>query len=154
MGTGGFQKNRPDPIQEFGAEVNVINGTRPLSTDYTNFDSRVVHSGCIGAVRDQADCGSCWAFAAAETFSDNQCVQIGSHIKFSPQDLVSCDSTDMGCNGGTLPNVWSWIVSHGICSDECMPYTAGGGEVDKCPLVCPNTGEGIDRTRCSQYNML
>merc|ERR1719436_76532 len=35
-----------------------------------------------------------------------------------------------------------------------MPYTAGNGTVDACPLTCPSSGDGISRKRCSKYNML
>lgn len=149
-----LQTDRPDLNPELAKNANRVKGGHSFD-GFANYDSRTEHSGCVGSVRDQADCGSCWAFAAAETFSDNQCVQKGLTETFSPQDLVSCDSTDNGCNGGTLTGVWDWIQTHGICSDECMPYTSGGGEVASCPLTCPASGLAIERTKCdTTYNML
>jgi len=118
-----------------------------------NYDSRTAHSGCIGPIRNQLHCGSCWAFAAAETLSDNYCVNNGQHLALSAQDLVSCDTTDHGCHGGTLPNVWSWLNENGVTTTDCLPYTAGNGTVKACPLVC-QSGEGITRFKCDHKNFL
>jgi len=71
------------------------------------FDGRTKFSSCQKAIRDQASCGSCWAFGAAETLTTNLCV-LGQDVPvLSPQDLISCDASDHGCNGGTLLNAWS-----------------------------------------------
>lgn len=40
----------------------------------TNFDSRTQWPDCIHEIRDQAQCGSCWAFAGSETLSDRFCI--------------------------------------------------------------------------------
>jgi cathepsin B len=94
----------------------------------------------IGSIRNQAQCGSCWAFSATEVLGDRFCV--GSNgttsVLLSPQDLVSCDTTDDGCNGGQLSNAWHWMESQGVVTDACMPYTSGGGNSGTCPSKCAN----------------
>jgi C1A family cysteine protease len=47
----------------------------PANTDLPKqFDARVQWKDCIHAVRNQEKCGSCWAFAASEAFSDRICI--------------------------------------------------------------------------------
>lgn len=109
-----------------------------------SFDARTQWPSCIHAIRDQASCGSCWAFGAAEAFSDNLCVMSGgaTNVVFSPQDLVSCDAADHGCHGGTLPSAWDYIRTKGLVSDACLPYASGGGDVPSCsPGQCTGSGE-------------
>ncbi len=61
---------------------------------------------CIHPIRNQAQCGSCWAFGSSEAFSDLHCIAGGKNDIYSPQDLVSCDTNDMACNGGWLDKAW------------------------------------------------
>ena len=103
-----------------------------------SFDSRTAFGTCEQSIRDQMHCGSCWAFGAAETLSENLCIAgvLGGMTSLSPQDMVSCDNTDYGCKGGELSNAWSYLTNTGIVTDDCLPYTAGiitGLPVDQCP---------------------
>jgi hypothetical protein len=106
------------------------------------FDGRDKFSSCQFAIRNQANCGSCWAFGAAETLSTNLCVLGVSHEVLSPQDLVSCDKTDHACQGGTLPNAWDYMQSNGLSSDSSDPYACATGcdnntAVPACPASRP-----------------
>lgn len=94
--------------------------------------------GCVHPVRSQEQCGSCWAFAASEAFSDRACIASkgGLNKIFSPESLVECDKLDQGCNGGELKNVWNFLETDGIVTDECKPYTSGEGKVAQCNLQC------------------
>jgi len=44
----------------------------------------------------------------------------------------------MGCNGGWLPVAWSYLQSNGIPTNECDPYTSGGGNSGTCSSTCSN----------------
>lgn len=98
------------------------------------FDSRVQWPNCIHPIRNQLKCGSCWAHAASEVLSDRFCIASNEtvNVVLSPQDLVSCDFLDFGCNGGSLLFSWIYLRFFGIVTDECKPYTSGAGEVEKC----------------------
>lgn len=102
-----------------------------------NFDARKEWPDCVHAIRNQGKCGSCWAFAASEVLSDRFCIasQGKVNVVLSPEDLVSCDYFDHGCNGGNPALSWVFLRYFGIVSDECKPYTSGTGDVEKCPLL-------------------
>jgi cathepsin B len=59
-----------------------------------SFDARTKWGSLVLPVRDQAQCGSCWAFAAAETVGDRVGIAGGASQVYSPQDLVSCDKNN------------------------------------------------------------
>lgn len=71
-----------------------------------SFDSRTKWPSCVHAIRDQQQCGSCWAFAASEAFSDRLCIAGVANTVVSPQDLVSCDKNNYACDGGYLNLAW------------------------------------------------
>lgn len=120
-----------------------------------SFDARSEFGSCMHPIRDQAKCGSCWAFGAAETLSDNLCAAGSPAGVLSPQDLVSCDSVDHGCNGGTLPSAWDYLQNTGIVSDACLPYTAYNGTVDACPPgQCTGSGSYAKHRCPSKPNFL
>lgn len=84
-----------------------------------NFDSREKWSNCptIKEIRDQASCGSCWAFGAVESMSDRICIHSGGKVNahLSAEDLLTCcSSCGMGCNGGFPPAAWQYYKHTGI----------------------------------------
>jgi len=87
-----------------------------------------VAAGKTTAVKNQQQCGSCWAFSATETIESamlvaGQTPQIGS-----PQMIVDCDSNDSGCNGGDPAEAMNWIIQRGgQDAESCYPYTAQDG---------------------------
>jgi cathepsin B len=114
-------------------------GTGTASDLPASFDAREQWGTCIHPVRNQLDCGSCWAFAASEVLSDRFCIASNRSVDvvLSPQDLLSCEKLNLKCEVGSLPNwAWSFLESHGISSDECTPYTSGDGHVPPCPNAC------------------
>jgi cathepsin B len=101
-----------------------------------SFDGRTQWPDCIHPIRDQGNCGSCWAFAASEVLSDRICIATSgkTNVVLSPQDFVSCDSQNHGCEGGFIDKSWDYLVQTGIVSDECLPYSSGKGESGTCPF--------------------
>eukprot|EP00297_Palpitomonas_bilix_P011902 CAMPEP_0113871186 /NCGR_PEP_ID=MMETSP0780_2-20120614/2503_1 /TAXON_ID=652834 /ORGANISM="Palpitomonas bilix" /LENGTH=331 /DNA_ID=CAMNT_0000856549 /DNA_START=93 /DNA_END=1088 /DNA_ORIENTATION=+ /assembly_acc=CAM_ASM_000599 len=85
-----------------------------------------------GFVRDQADCGSCWAFGSTEAFNDRLCIASGGQFTtlLSPQDTASCcSSCGYGCDGGDPSAAWEYFTNTGIVTggaygdnSTCYPY--------------------------------
>jgi len=100
-----------------------------------SFDARKYWPQCstIKTIRDQGSCGSCWAFGAAESFSDRYCIATGDSVTFSPQFLVDCFNDSDGCNGGYTDLTWMALMKQGITSDDCLPYL---GKDDDCRDTC------------------
>jgi cathepsin B len=111
----------------------------------TEFDSRTQWPNYIHPIRDQGQCGSCWAVSAAEVFSDraaiasNGTVQGSAPNGYSPEDLVSCDTVDQGCRGGYLDKAWDYISQTGLLTDSCFPYVAGTSGTPPCPTTCQDS---------------
>lgn len=98
---------------------------------------------CEHAIRDQARCGSCWAFGASEALSDRFCAA-GVDVILSPEELVECESDQYACNGGYLNLAWNFLEKHGIHSDACYPYTSDAGSVGKCHTACADSEDFAD----------
>ncbi|OMJ86897.1 hypothetical protein SteCoe_11446 [Stentor coeruleus] len=103
----------------------------------SSFDSRTQWPNCIHPIRDQGQCGSCWAFAASEALSDRLCIAKGPNVVLSPQWLVNCETNNKGCGGGNSYLAWNYMMVNGTVLDSCVPYTAEDGN---CPTSCTGTG--------------
>eukprot|EP00928_Gymnodinium_smaydae_P067200 TRINITY_DN5013_c0_g1_i1.p1 TRINITY_DN5013_c0_g1~~TRINITY_DN5013_c0_g1_i1.p1 ORF type:complete len:385 (+),score=62.33 TRINITY_DN5013_c0_g1_i1:45-1157(+) len=110
-----------------------------------NFDSAEQWPTCaksINDIRDQSNCGCCWAFAGAEAASDRMCIATNATmmVPLSEQDVCFNGGGFLshGCNGGQINAPWSFIKNHGavsggqyqgsgpfgkgFCSDFSMPH--------------------------------
>lgn len=77
-------------------------------------------SGAMTAVKDQGNCGSCWAFAAAGVFEAIIKAKDGVTRDLSEQWLVNCDNNALGCSGGWCPFPMFMITGGVYETDE--PY--------------------------------
>ena len=96
--------------------------------------------GAVTPVKDQAQCGSCWAFSTVAGMEGALFVNEGKLVSMSEQDLVSCDKNgDQGCNGGLMDNAFEWINKNGgICAESDYPYSSGSGRSGTCQKTCKN----------------
>jgi len=126
-----------------------------ISEPPDEFDSESHWPQCaaiIGDIRDQSDCGCCWAFGAASTASDRLCINSNGTIKapLSAQDTCFCAEAN-GCNGGTLYTGWQYIQtaglvtggqynsSEGLCSDYSLPHCHHHGPQGSDPFPAEGT---------------
>ncbi len=99
------------------------------------FDWRNQHNqDWLTEVREQGQCGSCWAFGAIGTIEPLINLYFNQHldIDLSEQQLVSC-SVEQGCMGGGPGFALEYIEDNGIVDEECFPYTA---QEDPCEDIC------------------
>jgi len=90
-------------------------------------------AGAVTPVKNQGQCGSCWAFSATEGLESGWFLGGNTLPVLAPQQLVSCDKVDGGCNGGDLPTAYKYIEgAGGLESNADYPYTSGGGSNGVC----------------------
>jgi hypothetical protein len=132
------------------AEFKAYLGLRPRDNAYINSknvavfpegpanDVDWVSAGAVTPVKDQAQCGSCWAFSTTGGVEGAVKVATGRLTSVSEQQLVDCagSSGNQGCNGGLMNDAFNWIVSNkGIGSEASYPYTARDGTCRNVPSV-------------------
>jgi len=112
-----------------------------VDTDFdvpASFDSRDAFPHCplIGHVRDQAQCGSDWAFSATEAYESRLCVEFGKSVDLSEEDTLTCSGIDddFGCGGGHVDYAMYWMQKRGVVTGgdyqekgTCKPYTLAPG---------------------------
>jgi len=92
-----------------------------------------VTKGAVTPIKNQQQCGSCWAFSTTGSLEGAFQIATGNLVSFSEQELVSCDKVDQGCNGGLMDNAFKWIKSNGLCTEDDYKYTAKN---DPCQKTC------------------
>jgi len=81
--------------------------------------------GAVNEVKDQEQCGSCWAFCTVVAFEGAYFLEHNQLLSLSEQQIVDCDEDDSGCNGGWPTNAMNWVKEHGgIMLEEDYPYEA------------------------------
>jgi C1A family cysteine protease len=94
------------------------------------FDSRA--KGWVSPVKDQGQCGSCWAHSLTENLEDALLKAGKGSFNLSVQQVVDCDSQAAGCNGGDMYE-GEYLVNYGLTKAQLYPYTAKDGRC-KNPL--------------------
>merc|ERR1719195_2182478 len=100
-----------------------------------NFDMRKQYPKCFQqggkeVMRNQGNCGSCWAFAGSSAIMNNLCTSTNQNslafaspsdrYEVSVQQIMSCNAAQQGCKGGN---------AHGTCSKA--PWGAPCDETDR-----------------------
>merc|ERR1712137_1277273 len=97
-------------------------------------DWRSASPAVLTPVKDQGQCGSCWAFSATEQIETDVALATGKLLSLSPQQITSCDKTDDGCNGGNTETAYDYVKkAGGIEASSSDPYSSGSrGKTGKC----------------------
>jgi len=102
----------------------------PTSLDWTT-------KGVVTPVKDQASCGSCWAFSSISSIESAYAISTGKLVSLSEQQLVDCSTSfgNQGCSGGLFVPSFKYAEKTGICSEKDYPYKGTNGKCKKCTPV-------------------
>jgi len=100
-----------------------------------------VSKGGVNAVKNQGQCGSCWAFSTVAAIEGQYFAASNKLLSLSEEQLVQCDKVDNGCGGGLMDNGFKFVEDHALCTESDYPYTSGGGTRGTCQSKC--TGQVI-----------
>jgi C1A family cysteine protease len=127
MYTGGFNSTLHTSRTYSKNPLHVVKdqASLPSSVDW-------VSAGAVTPVKDQGQCGSCWAFSTTGALEGAYKVAGNSLTSLSEEHLVQCDTVDQGCNGGLMDNAFTFVKNNGIATESSYPYTSGSGTIGTC----------------------
>jgi len=98
-----------------------------------------VQKGVVNPIKDQGQCGSCWAFSTMGVVESGYAIATGNLVSVAEQQLVDCDGSNDACTGGWPYKAFDHYLKFkvGVCSESSYPYTgtAGSCRVSSCSVA-------------------
>jgi len=110
----------------------------------------------VTAIKNQGQCGSCWAFSATEAVESQLILGHGGEfdITLSPQQITSCTPDSgtygcLGCNGGFTEGAYEYLKTvAGLANSFYIPYEQSLTEssaTKTCPVLKVAEIDGADQ---------
>merc|ERR1712166_604382 len=105
-------------------KIKILPEATATSVDWTTKNA-------VTPVKNQGQCGSCWAFSTTGSVEGIHAISTGKLQSFSEQELVSCAGSygNQGCNGGLMDDGFKYIKAKGDVLESKYKYT---GKTGKC----------------------
>jgi len=113
------------PAPEVVVEENLVSFSDvddiPSSWDWRD-------KGAVTPIKNQEQCGSCWAFATVATTEGLYFLNGNTLTSFSEQQIVDCDTGGDGCGGGWPYQAMAYVAKSGLETEAEYPYTGVNGQ--------------------------
>jgi len=137
------------PVRSFA------NARKPASINWR-------YTEAVTAIKNQGQCGSCWAFSATEAIESQMILGTGGKlaIDLSPQQVASCSPATgqygcQGCNGGFTEGAYEYLKTvPGLANSFYIPYEqslTATSNTAACPTAKVKAIDGVNKMLTGGY---
>eukprot|EP01017_Pseudomicrothorax_dubius_P003919 TRINITY_DN1067_c0_g1_i1.p1 TRINITY_DN1067_c0_g1~~TRINITY_DN1067_c0_g1_i1.p1 ORF type:complete len:550 (+),score=154.87 TRINITY_DN1067_c0_g1_i1:109-1758(+) len=117
------------------AEVRHFYSEAGRKIDTSDLPSNFDHKQYLGEVREQRDCGSCYAMATMAMLGARLKLKFSEDVVLAPQHVLDCSYYNQGCDGGYPFLVEKFGADFEMVPESCHPYKAKNGRCsDSCDV--------------------
>jgi len=111
-----------------------------LSEEHLEDEVNWVTRGAVTGVKNQGQCGSCWAFSTTGAIEGAREIAGSGLTSLSEENLVECSKQNHGCKGGAMVLGFMYAEQHPLMTEAEYPYTSGKGKAGTCKY---ESSEGV-----------
>jgi len=124
MGRKGFRHMPANKEIKTATITDAMRAAAPARLDWTTL-------GATTPVKDQGDCGSCWAYSVTEGVESGLFMASKKIVELSPQQIIDCDGVDSGCDGGDVDTGTEYVdKAGGLALVKTYPETSADSGYD------------------------